>query len=301
MLSQSAFNALLKTLEEPPLHVKFIFATTEAYKISQTILSRCQRFEFKPISEATIAEKLGQIAEREQIQVEPLALRAIGRLAEGGMRDAQSIFEQIVSFGNNHVTAADVIGAYGLVSEQEISAIIACVTNGDYAGVIQWAERLKGYNLTGILSDIEKRLHSDLSTIENALEIAKTLEFLDIINTSRDALRNSGTPEILFQLALFRAIEARRRHSIDEVIALLRETRNNSGTDRGKKIDTKAPAIASAEGGQRPASLSRPTIGKMSEERVETFSKKAPEDTGNADQLSAEVREKLSHLFSIEA
>jgi hypothetical protein len=114
-------------------------------------------------------------------------------------------------------------------------------------------------------------------------------------------LRNSGTPEILFQLALFRAIEARRRHSIDEVIALLRETRNSSGIDRGKKIDTKTPAIASAEGGQRPASLSRSTTGKMTEERVETFSKEAPKDMGNADQLSAEVREKLSHLFSIEA
>ena len=89
MLSTAAFNALLKTLEEPPEHVKFFFATTEAHKVLPTIVSRCQRFEFRPISDAVIVEKLMQICQTEDIKVEAPALVSIARLANGGMRDAQ--------------------------------------------------------------------------------------------------------------------------------------------------------------------------------------------------------------------
>ena len=92
MLSTAAFNALLKTLEEPPEHVKFFFATTEAHKVLQTIVSRCQRFEFRPISNEVIAEKLSIIAASEGIQADPNALQSIASLANGGMRDAQSIW-----------------------------------------------------------------------------------------------------------------------------------------------------------------------------------------------------------------
>ena len=98
MLSTAAFNALLKTLEEPPEHVKFFFATTEAHKVLPTIVSRCQRFEFRPIEESVIAEKLTVIAKAEGIEVEKEALNAIARLANGGMRDAQSILDQMISF-----------------------------------------------------------------------------------------------------------------------------------------------------------------------------------------------------------
>ena len=96
MLSTAAFNALLKILEEPPGHVKFFFATTEAHKVLPTIVSRCQRFEFRPIPAVVIAEKLMQICKAEAIKVEPSALESIARLANGGMRDAQSILDQMI-------------------------------------------------------------------------------------------------------------------------------------------------------------------------------------------------------------
>jgi DNA polymerase-3 subunit gamma/tau len=109
MLSNAAFNALLKTLEEPPSHVKFIFATTESHKVLPTIVSRCQRFEFRPIANNVIVEKLKMIAASEGIKVEPTALDSIARLANGGMRDSQSILDQMISFCGDTIKEQDVL------------------------------------------------------------------------------------------------------------------------------------------------------------------------------------------------
>src|SRR5690606_117392 len=98
MLSAAAFNALLKTLEEPPAHVKFVFATTDPQKVLPTIVSRCQRFDLKPIPAPLIVERLKRIAVAEKIDVTDDALACIARMADGGMRDAQSIFDQMISF-----------------------------------------------------------------------------------------------------------------------------------------------------------------------------------------------------------
>ena len=136
MLSTAAFNALLKTLEEPPEHVKFFFATTEAHKVLPTIVSRCQRFEFRPISDAVIAEKLMQICETEAIKVESAALTSIARLANGGMRDAQSILDQMISFCGNNIKEFDVLDVYGLVSAERISELAKALAALDYASII---------------------------------------------------------------------------------------------------------------------------------------------------------------------
>ncbi len=113
MLSTAAFNALLKTLEEPPAHVKFFFATTEAHKVLPTIVSRCQRFEFRPISDKVIADKLTEISKAEGIEVEAEAIASIARLANGGMRDAQSILDQMISFCGSKIADSDVLDVYG--------------------------------------------------------------------------------------------------------------------------------------------------------------------------------------------
>ncbi|MDR1434981.1 MAG: DNA polymerase III subunit gamma/tau [Puniceicoccales bacterium] len=307
MLSQSAFNALLKTLEEPPEHVKFIFATTEAYKIPQTIISRCQRFEFKPISEAIIIQKLQQIAQRENIQAEPLALQAIARIADGGMRDAQSILDQITSFGNNVIEERDVIDAYGLVSAEKLSTIMHCVENADYGGIIRLAEQLNHCNFTGILLDIEKQLRSKLFTLKNSVEIAKTLKFLDIIVSAKDATRNSNAPEVMFQLTLFRAIEALERRSIDQIITLLRRMQNISG-DCGEDHPPRMPAegegsrINDSEfGGTPPSPLSRESEGEGGGSPTEeNCDGEKLEDGANFNQLPKGTREKLKNLFHIE-
>jgi DNA polymerase-3 subunit gamma/tau len=225
MLSQAAFNALLKTLEEPPTHVKFIFATTEAYKVPQTIVSRCQRFEFKPISEEIIVKKLQQIADAENIQADLSALQAIARIADGGMRDAQSILDQLTSFGNNSITEADVVKAYGLVSSQELNEILACVEHMDYREITRFAERFRHCNFLGILADIAKVLQKKLTYLEDPVEIARNLKFLDIIITAKDSTQDNSP--IMFQLALFRAIEAMEQRSIDQIIILLKKFQNN--------------------------------------------------------------------------
>jgi DNA polymerase-3 subunit gamma/tau len=113
MLSQQAFNALLKTLEEPPSHVKFVFATTESHKVLPTIVSSCQRFEFSSIPAPLIVSKLEEICV-ESIEVEKEAIEAIARMAMGGMRDAQSILDQMISFCGKTISQADVLEVYGL-------------------------------------------------------------------------------------------------------------------------------------------------------------------------------------------
>ncbi|MFZ5481367.1 MAG: DNA polymerase III subunit gamma/tau [Myxococcota bacterium] len=115
MLSKGAFNALLKTLEEPPPHVKFIFATTEVNKIPETILSRVQRFDFKRIPQATVVARLRQICDAEGIAISEAALRMVARAGEGSMRDAQSLLDQVISFGGEHPDDAQVAEILGLV------------------------------------------------------------------------------------------------------------------------------------------------------------------------------------------
>jgi len=124
MLSNAAFNALLKTLEEPPEHVKFIFATTEPNKILPTIISRCQRFDLRPIPTPIIVEQLLHIAGEESVSLEDTAAWAIAKGADGGMRDAQSMLDQLVAFCGETITEADVQHIFGFTSSVTISELI---------------------------------------------------------------------------------------------------------------------------------------------------------------------------------
>ncbi|MCX6867228.1 MAG: DNA polymerase III subunit gamma/tau [Verrucomicrobia bacterium] len=127
MLSNAAFNALLKTLEEPPPHVKFFFATTEANKILPTILSRCQRFDLRPIPTATIAGQLLHIAGLEGITLDPSAAWAIAKGADGGMRDAQSMLDQLVSFCGAAITEENVLDVFGFTSREKVAALTSAL------------------------------------------------------------------------------------------------------------------------------------------------------------------------------
>src|SRR3974390_277045 len=120
MLSTAAFNALLKTLEEPPAHVKFMFATTDPEKVLPTILSRCQRFDLRRIPAALIVKHLTGIAAKEQVKIDPPALLAIARGADGGMRDAESTLDQLISFCGEKIEEADVLSMFGLSAQGQI-------------------------------------------------------------------------------------------------------------------------------------------------------------------------------------
>jgi DNA polymerase-3 subunit gamma/tau len=141
MLSISAFNALLKTLEEPPAHVIFLMATTEVHKIPQTILSRCQRFDFRRIPTKKIQEHLQKICSEEQIPAEAEALWLIARHGDGSMRDSQSLLEQVITFSKSELTKVKVTEILGLTDRQLIYDILEAILNRDAASIIQILER----------------------------------------------------------------------------------------------------------------------------------------------------------------
>ena len=136
MLTKEAFNALLKTLEEPPPLVKFIFCTTEPNKVPDTILSRCQRFDFGTISVDNISLRLGQLADAEGFQVEPAALELVARRAAGSMRDSQSLFDQLLAFGAEKITSADVHRLLGTAPDDRVVGIMDALIDRDRAGAL---------------------------------------------------------------------------------------------------------------------------------------------------------------------
>src|SRR5688572_27999008 len=130
-LSKAAFNALLKTLEEPPPNVVFIMATTELHKVPETILSRCQQFEFRTIPVAKIFDRLRLIADAETINIEDAALREVARSGEGSMRDAQSNFDQVISFSGEQIVVGDVVSVLGMASVEMLTKAIRAIAERD--------------------------------------------------------------------------------------------------------------------------------------------------------------------------
>ena len=161
MLSKSAFNALLKTLEEPPPHVKFIFATTEINKVPVTILSRCQRFDLKRLDAALLSRHYGSIAEKEGVEAEPDALAMIARAAEGSVRDGLSLLDQAIAYGEGKVKAADVAGMLGLMDRSRIIDLFASVMSGDAAAALKEIDNQyrDGGDPATILGDLADYVH----------------------------------------------------------------------------------------------------------------------------------------------
>ncbi|MFM8457773.1 MAG: DNA polymerase III subunit gamma/tau, partial [Chthoniobacterales bacterium] len=156
MLSTAAFNALLKTLEEPPEHVKFLFATTEAHKLPATIISRCQRFDLQPIRDEVAAAHLLAIAKKEKISLDPGAAAVIARAAEGGMRDAESMLDQVVSFCGDKVGEEEVLSIFGFASAADVAALAGHILSGDAAAALDLVatQSENGKDLGRLLSDL---------------------------------------------------------------------------------------------------------------------------------------------------
>ena len=224
MLSQAAFNALLKTLEEPPPHVKFVFATTESHKVLPTIVSRCQRFEFRSIPTELISKKLKQICNKEEIEVEESALDAISRMAMGGMRDAQSILDQMISFCGNTITQQNVLEVYGLVSSDRITSLADGVIRGDYGYILKETdafstEGLDFYRALQDLSDhFRYKLVEQLSAERNESYPEQLVRILDALREGDELVRLGLSEKTNFEVTLFRAVESGKSRSIDQVI-----------------------------------------------------------------------------------
>lgn len=142
MLTKEAFNALLKTLEEPPPHVVFVFATTEIHQVPETILSRCQKYFFKKIAIDAIARHLGYIAQKEGFAVDEKALYSVARAADGSMRDAQSLLDQVLSFAEGEIGEEDALAILGVVPIESYMKILTDIAGGDRKGVLIEVDRV---------------------------------------------------------------------------------------------------------------------------------------------------------------
>ena len=224
MLSQAAFNALLKTLEEPPPHVKFVFATTESQKVLPTIVSRCQRFEFRSIPVDLIKAKLSEICEKESITVDPEALEAISRMAMGGMRDAQSILDQMISFCGKELSQKDVLEVYGLVSSEEIKNLGSCLIDGDYGKTLAITDSFAtvGVDFYRALLDLadffRDRLVNELNNESSHSYPEQVVRILDALQAGEDLVRTGLSEKTNFEVTMFRAMEAGKSRSIDQLI-----------------------------------------------------------------------------------
>lgn len=242
MLSSAAFNALLKTLEEPPAHVKFIFATTESQKVLPTIVSRCQRFEFRPISDEVIVEKLSFIAQAEGIKIAPKALQDIARLSQGGMRDAQSILDQMIAFCGETITEEDILDVYGLASSKEIESVATAIAHNEYASLIKLSRELtsKGCDLYRVIKDLhqffqtrfthalEKKIPLKLGDTVLAPEVA--IRIMDALNENAESIKTSLSDKIQFEMTLLKASEQSQTRAIDNIIKLLKNTEARPST-----------------------------------------------------------------------
>ncbi|SDR68880.1 DNA polymerase III subunit gamma/tau [Opitutus sp. GAS368] len=249
MLSTAAFNALLKTLEEPPAHAKFIFATTEVQKVLPTIISRCQRFDLKPIPTELIVQRLKKIAVAEKIKVSDAALGSIARMADGGMRDAQSIFDQMISFCGNEVGEADVLDVYGLVAADKIAALAAALAAGDHRKIVEIVDECdeNGRDLYRLLVDVQANVRGALLAAiakggsSDALGSPMTTEqltrLLDGLREGENGVKHGLSEKINFEVALLKAVEASRARAIDSLIKEIATLADSLPEDGSKKND----------------------------------------------------------------
>lgn len=169
MMTTSAFNALLKTIEEPPAHVIFILATTEPHNIIPTILSRCQRYDFSKVSDGDIEERLAIVLNKEGIQYDQDAVRAIISLADGGMRDALSILDQVIAYSGNTLSVNDVYSLFGLTSEEEKISFIKDINNGNISSALG---KIKAFSEGGV--DLKRLTEDLLEILKDVLILKKT-------------------------------------------------------------------------------------------------------------------------------
>jgi DNA polymerase-3 subunit gamma/tau len=202
MLSKSAFNALLKTLEEPPPHIKFIFATTEIRKVPVTILSRCQRFDLKRLDAALLMQHYARIAALENVTIDEESLRMIARASEGSVRDGLSLLDQAIAYGEGKVVAADVAGMMGLIDRSRIIDLFDAVMTGDTAKAIHEieAQHEGGGDPETILNDLADFVHW-----VTRLKVVKDSALTDPSRTEAEKLRGADYAARLGMAHLTRA------------------------------------------------------------------------------------------------
>ncbi|MFZ5967281.1 MAG: DNA polymerase III subunit gamma/tau [Bacillota bacterium] len=239
MLSTGAFNALLKTLEEPPKHVIFILATTEPHKIPATILSRCQRFDFKRVKEGDMVQRLAYICKEMDIDAEEAALKSIVRNADGAMRDALSILDQCVAFGQERITYDDVVEVLGTVTDEFMFRLVDCVSQKDARGAMELIESLieagkdtnqfikdmlghyRNLMMTKAARQLEGIVNLSKENIERLqeqgakLQINQIIRAIQVFSQTEAEAKWSTQPRILLEVAVIKLCQPSLDHSLE--------------------------------------------------------------------------------------
>jgi DNA polymerase-3 subunit gamma/tau len=273
MLTSAAFNALLKTLEEPPPHVKFIFATTEPQKVLPTILSRCQRFDLHRIPANLIAQHLQFIAGKEKFSLDPAAAHAIARGADGGLRDAESMLDQLVAFCGDKIAEPDVLSVFGFTSEQTVANFTGHILRGETPEALDLlhAEAENGKDMMKLMSDLisylrdllvgkvkpdaladdlNPELQKSLETQAAMIETDRLLELIDQFAAAEGRMKWAPNKRLHFEVAVIKAIQTLSQVTLNEVIenlAALRDGKSTAPTSAKQAtriIAAEAPRVA---------------------------------------------------------
>jgi DNA polymerase-3 subunit gamma/tau len=245
MLSTSAFNALLKTLEEPPAHIKFIFATTEPHKVPITILSRCQRFDFRRIPLSMIVDRLRHIVDQEKVTISDAALSMIARKGDGSMRDSLSTLDQVLAFSGEQVGDGDVVTLLGVVDRRILLETSRAVLDRDSAAALDIARQVDvvGYNVRTFCQELIEHFRNmmlfravgengltDLASTEIAgikeqvanVEVAELQRHLAILLRADQELPHSSFPRLVLEMALLKMATLAPVVAVNEILARLK-------------------------------------------------------------------------------
>lgn len=254
MLTKDAFNALLKTLEEPPSHAIFIFATTEIHKVPLTILSRCQRFDFKRIPTTDIANQLQAIAKSEKIKIDKDSLILIARKSEGSMRDAESIMDQMISYTDGKITVEEVQASLGLIGEELYFEYTDLMLQKKDADIINFAQRVfnQGHDLLDFIYGLQEHFRNLLVTrATDSVKLLETsdhfkklyqekagqfsendlLHYIDLLTQSEALLKFSPNPQLILELLLLKLAHKPLSIELEELLNYLKSNNPPDSSD----------------------------------------------------------------------
>ncbi len=278
MLSTHSFNALLKTVEEPPPNVVFIMATTELHKVPETILSRCQQFEFRTISNQKIFERLRLIADAEDVSITDEALREIARTGEGSMRDAQSNFDQVISFSGEKIDKADVSSALGIAGAEALSAVLDAIVSKEPAPMLKVVDDLvaRGHDLRNFCRDllavirdlfVFKTANGDDGLLETAVLDRESMERFTSVLSGPDllrifhsiaeteaGLREATQPRYMLEIGLVKLVEMQRMSSMGTILERL------MALEKAVASGTPVPCVEPAAKPQQSAATEKKTL-----------------------------------------
>ena len=276
MLSTNAFNALLKTLEEPPEHVKFFFATTDPQKIPETIISRCQRFDLRKLSRLLIRDRLQKILDEEKVEYEEEALLTVADCADGGMRDAESILDQLLVYCEGKITFQEVSELLGLIPAQVVEKFTRAIAGGDVKAVLLGLQEIfnQGWDIPQFISALVKRFR-DLTVISIAGprpelidlpegELRKMLEEGKLFSPSRLSfildelirlereIKDALSERIALELALIKLATSTRRVYIEDLLVKLEKLEDGRSGNPAPPLKVSSPPAVTYEAGDPP-------------------------------------------------